>query len=679
MKSLEPNCRRLVIIGGGFAGATLAQRAERLLDPSMEVVVVSRDNHLVFTPMVPEVAGRSISPLHIAVPGRSTTKRTIWLEADVSAVDTKAQVIRYVTSDGSSSELTYTQVVLACGSEATLNAIPGLAAHGLTIRTAGEAMVLGNEVIARFEEAASESGRENVDALLHAVVIGGGFSGVEVAGHINDLMIELCPSFPGIERGKVRVTVLQKGPRLLPELRHERLSDFTLRKLRANGIDVRLETAAREVTAQSVILESGERISTRLVVCTIGNQTSRLIKNIGLPLEKGRVKTQDDMRVEGYSNVWALGDCAVTRNLFDGKPTAPTAQFALREARQLAQNLAREMRGEKTRGFHFRPQGLLASIGNRKGVAEIYGLQFSGLFAWFLWRAVYLMKIPTISTKAGVALDWLTGAIFPPPLATIRVHSGPRSRKSHYAQGDAVASGEESQRAANFIENGEAGVYVAGRQEPIATLQKGDYFGNAILHDAAARNLPVSVKASTPLDLIELDEEAFAELSESFSPARELIERTLKANRILGRLFREQATNSRFAAVKVGEVMEKAGNLLNSETTVYDALQSFGSLLPGFWVVDAGGSPIGYFGRIELYDAVARGAGSSKVSGMVREIKSPLRADQDLLSATVTLLRSNLDTLPIVDEAGKLSGIYDPCELLRKIESGAWRQEMALN
>ena len=212
---------------------------------------------------------------------------------------------------------------------------------------------------------------------------------------------------------------------------------------------------------------------------------------------------------------------------------------------------------------------------------------------------------------------------------------------------------------------------MAGRQEPIATLQRGDYLGNAILHDATANNLPVSVKASAPLDLIELNEEAFAELSEAFSPARELVERTLKGNRILGRLFREQATNSKFAAVKVGEVMQKAGNLLNSETTVDDALQSFGSLLPGFWVVDARESLIGYFGRIELYDAVARGAGSSKVSGMVREFKSPLRADQDLLSATVALLRSHLDSLPIVDETGKLSGIYDPCDLLRKIESGA--------
>jgi len=459
----------------------------------------------------------------------------------------------------------------------------------------------------------------------------------------------------------------------LPELRHERLSDFTLRKLRKHGIDVRLETTAKEITEQSVILESGERIMTRLVVCTIGTQTSRLIKNIGLPLEKGRVKTEDDMRVEGHSNIWAIGDCAVTRNLFDGKPTAPTAQFALREARHLARNLSREMRGEQTRGFHFRPQGLLASIGNRNGVAEIYGLQFSGVLAWILWRAIYLMKIPGISSKAGVALDWLAAAIFPPPLARIRVDSGPRRWKSHYAQGDVVFHGGASRQVANFIENGTAGVYLADRKEPITTLQKGDYFGNAILRDTTVREFQVRVKASTPLDLIELEESAFAEMFEAFSPAREVVERLLQARRILDRLLREQLANSRFAAVKVGEVMQKADNLLDSEITADDALRSFGSIQAGFWVVNAGGELIGYFGRIELYHALASGAGKSRISEMVREVKQPLRADQDLFSATVILFRSNFDTLPIVNEAGKMSGIYDPCELIRKIQAGAWR------
>lgn len=650
----------VAIVGGGFAGATLAQHLERLLGRDVEVTVVSRDNHLVFTPMLPEVAARTISPLHISIPGRSTTKHTVWIERDVQAVDLKERLIRYRTSEGAAGELHYDHVVLACGSESTLNSIPGLAAYGLTIKTVGEAVVLGNEVIERFEQAAASGNRgEGADDLLRAVVIGGGFSGVEIAGQINDLMKRLTPFYPAVDAGKVSVTVLQRGPRLLPELSHEQLSDFTFRKLKGNGIDIRLNTSAKEVTGTSVILESGERIPCRLVVCTIGTQTSKLIRDLGLALQKGRIRTGDDMRVEGKDRVWAIGDCAVTRNSFDNQPTSPTAQFALREAKQLAQNLARDMRGQKTQGFHFRPQGLLASIGNRNGVAEIYGLRFSGIFAWFLWRSVYLMKIPTLATKVGVALDWTTSALFPPPLAAIRINGGPQARKSHYAQGDAVPFPEGSRGGANFIENGEVGVYgsapKADDQPALATLKKGDSFGSALMHDASQ---PIGLKALTPLDLIELDERSFGDLSESFRPAKELVERSGKAGKFLAELLRRQNTG------KVGDFLRVA-KTLDADCTAEDALERFEDQA-GFWVVTGDGMPAGYLGRLDLYAAMADGGRNKKLSEIVSELRESLSMDQGLFAATLAVLRSGFDTLPVVDGDRRVLGVFDPCHVLRK-------------
>jgi NADH dehydrogenase len=430
--------QRIVIVGGGFAGVTLAQQLESMSDASTEIVVISRDNHLVFTPMLPEVAGRSISPVHVAVPGRVATKRTLWIEATVTAVDLKNEQLQYSLSDGRFVSLSFKHLVLACGTDANQEAVPGLSAHSFSVKTVGDAVQLGNELITRFEQAASEPDIEERQKLLHVVVIGGGFSGVEVAGQLRDLMREIHPFYPQLKQVIPAVTLIQHGDRVIPELNHQSLSDFTLKKLRQNGIEVFLRTAAAEITTRGVVLKSGRLLPSKLIVNTIGTRPVDLISRLGLELDRGRIKTDPSMRVPDTGNLWALGDCAVTINAFDGKPTPPTAQFALREARQLARNLVRTILGEPTKPFRFRPQGLLASIGRNNGVAEIYGIQFSGRLAWMMWRAVYLSKIPTLSTKIGIALDWIISALFQPPIARIRMPSAAQAGREHYATGDAI-------------------------------------------------------------------------------------------------------------------------------------------------------------------------------------------------------------------------------------------------
>jgi NADH dehydrogenase len=423
---------RIVIVGGGFAGAQLAQSCEKLMDSSVEIVVISRDNHLVFTPMLPEVASRSVSPLHVSVPGRTITKRTRWIEAEVKKVDREAHEIHYQTSFQVNSSLRWTHLVLACGAEANKEALTGANENALPVKTTGDAILLGNEVIERFERAAAEPDQEEQRILLSAVVMGGGFSGVEVAGQINDLMFEMRKSYSSLKGVSPHVTILQHGDRVLPELQHQALSEFTLRQLRKHGIEVRLTTNAKEVTEQGVVLESGEFVPAGLVVTTTGTKPVTLIEDLGLPMEKGRLRTLHDMRVTQAENIWAIGDCAVTTNEFNNLPTSATGQFAIREAMQLAANLKLVLDNCATRSFHFRPQGLLASIGRRNGVAEIYGLQFSGFFAWMLWRAVYLYKLPTLSMKIGVALDWLIAAAFPPPIARLHIEPPLSARRSQF-------------------------------------------------------------------------------------------------------------------------------------------------------------------------------------------------------------------------------------------------------
>ena len=307
---------RIIIVGGGFAGVTLADHLNRRVVRDVEVVVISSENHMVFTPMLAEVAGRSLSALDVVLPGRQITPRATWLTATVTSVDLKKNELEYTRPDGKRSALSYAHLVLACGSDVNLDVVPGMAAHAYTLRTVGDGMVLGNEVIGRFEQAAVEPNDAERQRLLTVVVVGGGFTGVEAAGHLFDLMRNVKPFYPQLSRNRPRMVLLQRGARIVPEFQHDSLSEFALRKLRQNGLDVRLNTEVQEVTARYVRLGTGERIDTGLTVCSVGTAPVAVIKKIGLPLERGRLKTEPDMRVIRRAErvgVWRL--CSGSQHL----------------------------------------------------------------------------------------------------------------------------------------------------------------------------------------------------------------------------------------------------------------------------------------------------------------------------------------------------------------------------
>src|SRR5215469_16430971 len=490
---------RVVVVGGGFAGVTLAEHLSRRVAPSIEVAVISSENHMVFTPMLAEVAGRSLSALDVVVSGRQVAPQATWLTATVTGVDLKRNEVEYTRPDGKIATLPYAHLVLACGSDINLDVVPGMAAHAYTLRTVGDGFTLGNEVIARFEQAAVEPEDAERQRLLTVVVVGGGFTGVEAAGHLFDLMRNVHPFYPQLVRTQPRMVLLQRGARIVPEFQHDSLSGFALRKLKQNGLEVLLDTEVQEVTARYVRLKTGERINTGLTLCAIGTAPTALIKKIGLPMEHGRLKTEPDMRVTGVANVWAFGDCAAVPNAWNGQLSPPTAQFALRQAKQLAANLVRVQRGEATRPFRFRPQGLLATIGHHNGVAEIYRLRFSGLVAWFLWRTIYLLKIPTFRRKLNVIVDWTWDIFFKPNIVQVYAAQRQRFKQAHYAAGDVVFRKGEPGGAFFVVKAGSAGLYLdESSGTPLVMWTKGDHFGEAaILEGAAQPTYRGSVKAET--------------------------------------------------------------------------------------------------------------------------------------------------------------------------------------
>jgi NADH dehydrogenase len=418
---------RVLIVGGGFAGVTLAQRVERLLPRSTQVVVISDQNHLVFTPMLPEVAGRTVPPFDTVIAGRQLTRHTRWIEGRVHAVDRGERIVHYRRLDGDDASLSYSHLVLACGSVADMSEIPGLASRGHPLKTVLDAVIIGNTIIAAFERAAAAADAATRTRTLTVAVIGGGFSGVEVAGQVASLLQAIHPLYPELHDARPHVTLLHSGHHLIPELHDLSLSSYTLKTLRRHRVEVQLRTRVLSVDDEGIRLESGGHIDAATIICTVGTATHPLIASLHLRLDRGRLPTDAGMRVIGADGLWAIGDCALVPNARGGQPSPATAQFAVQQARQLARNIARDARGEPSLPFDYRPRGQLAAIGAHQAVAVIYGVKVSGFTAWLLWRAVYLAKLPTWRRRVAVALSWTMAIPFAPNVVQLRIPRGRRA------------------------------------------------------------------------------------------------------------------------------------------------------------------------------------------------------------------------------------------------------------
>ena len=406
--------KKIVIVGGGFSGVVLAGKLESLLPEDWDIYLLSKTNFVTYNPLLPEVIGASILPSHVQAPYRLMLKRTKIRMVTVDSIDYEKKVVHYHNDIPDSLE--FDQLVLSAGVQANMYMMPGLDEHSLPLKTVGDALFIRNQVIERLEQATIHAELERRKKLTSFVVLGGGFSGVETAGELEDFISSAQRYYKNVDRENCRIIIIHGTDRLLPEL-SENLSEHTLRNFEKRGIEVHLNARASKLEAEKVILSDGEVIEGATIICTIGTIAHDFISDPFLPLERGKIVTNSDMSVGDNGWLWAMGDCALVTNAKTQSFCPPTAQFADRQAKVLAKNIAASVRQEATTDFSYKPIGMLASIGHNNAVVEIYGMRFSGLIGFMMWRAVYLAKIPTLARKIRLFLEWTWAMLFPPDIA----------------------------------------------------------------------------------------------------------------------------------------------------------------------------------------------------------------------------------------------------------------------
>jgi NADH dehydrogenase len=427
--------KRVLILGGGFGGLYTALELEKTLgrDPDVEVTLVNRENFFLFTPMLHEVAASDLDLTDIVNPVRKLLHRVKFFEGDVQAIDLSAKqvVVSHGLDQAHSHDLPYDHLVIALGSITNFYNLPGLQERALTMKSLGDAIHLRNRLIAHLEEADPDCFAGIREPLLTFVVAGGGFAGVETIGSINDFIREAVKFYPHLSKDLLRVVLVEPGPVILPEL-GKKLGIYAQRKLTERKVEVRVNTKVTAMSDRGVELSDGTVLKTNTLVWTAGTSPNPLLATLPCKKERGRVLASEFLEVPDWPGVWALGDCALIPDRKTGAYYPPTAQHALRQGKVLAHNIAATIRGGVKKPFIFSTIGLLATIGRRTGVARIMGINFSGFIAWWLWRTIYLSKLPRVEKKVRVLLGWTLDLIFSKDLVqfiTLRAPAVSRSEE----------------------------------------------------------------------------------------------------------------------------------------------------------------------------------------------------------------------------------------------------------
>jgi NADH dehydrogenase len=410
--------RRIVVLGGGFGGVAAARHLEGLCGgrSGLTISLVSRDNFFVLTPLLFEACSGILELRHCAQPIRPALRRARFVEATVESVDVERCVVHAAAAEGAGYDLPYDHLVVALGATTNQGLIPG-SEHAFTFKTMGDALVLRNHLIERFERADVAPDPALRRRYLTVVVVGGGLVGIELLGELTAFADDILRYYPRIRRDELRFHLFEATPRILPEV-DPKLVDAATRVLRRRGADVRASTPVRSIEPRRVHL-ANETIDTDTIVLAAGIIPNPAVGRIPVARdERGRIVVDPTMRSRSHPNVWALGDCAAIPGP-DGRPYPALAQHAIREARRVARNVVAAVDGGVPEPFNFSSLGTMASLGHSWGVAQVLGVRLTGFFAWWLRRTYYLLQMPRWDRRLRIVLDWTVALFFRPDITKV--------------------------------------------------------------------------------------------------------------------------------------------------------------------------------------------------------------------------------------------------------------------
>jgi NADH:ubiquinone reductase (H+-translocating) len=449
------NRKKIVIVGGGFGGVTVLNKLQNRFqtDVSVDITMISKDNYLLFTPMLHEIASGMIETRHIVTPIRTFCKRSRFYCAEVESVDleNKAVEIRSSVAQISSTQnpvnsmernntsVRFDYLVLALGSETRFFGMSDVEQNAFTIKTLNDAIRLRNHIIYLLEQADQLLPESDIDnnhlvrsqkELLTFVIVGGGFAGVETAGELNDFIRDSVNDYyHNIDKSNIRCVIVQSSNRLLPEM-SEKLGQFALENLRRSGVEIILNSRVVGASKSSVKLKDGNEIPTNTIIWSGGVAPALLVSNLVCTHDSksGRIIVDKYLEVPKYKGVFALGDCAFIIDPNTGNPYPPTAQHAIREGAVVAKNIIAEIEEklDKKEAFDYKTKGMMASIGKRTGVGNLLGIQVHGFLAWWIWRNYYLANLPTLHKKIRVLVDWIIDIFFRRDVTMLKTFSEQR-------------------------------------------------------------------------------------------------------------------------------------------------------------------------------------------------------------------------------------------------------------
>ena len=391
----------VLILGGGFAGAYVA----RLLG-ARGATIVSLENFMLYTPLLPEAASGTLEPRHAVVPLRVMCPDAELVLGRATGIDLEAQTAQIETDVGPQT-VRWRELVLALGAVPRVAPVPGLTEHGLSFKSLADAIHLRNHVLRELEAADAALDDAERARRLTFVFVGAGYAGVEALAELSDLVEDAVRHYPRLQGVARRWVLVDAAPKILPEI-PSRLGEYAARELEERGVEIHVSTTLASVSAHEVVLAGGRSIPTGTLVWTAGVTANPLLAQLGLPLdERRRVEVDELLRVRGHEHVWSLGDCARVPNTRSDQPDPPTCQHALRQARRLAKNLQGDLQP-----YGYRMLGQVATLGRYKGIADVLGLRLRGFLGWFVTRSYHLYQLPLLSRKLRVVVDWTTSLLF---------------------------------------------------------------------------------------------------------------------------------------------------------------------------------------------------------------------------------------------------------------------------